>query len=104
MRERGNLGAIFAAIGLVTCSFAFAQNDAQRQALGQRITSPISLDGNLDDAAWQLLPEQGDFKQYSPNPAQHRRSQRLSDSDTMTTRFTSARACGMLLQIPFCIN
>ena len=68
MRERGNFGAIFAAIGLVTCSFAFAQNDAQRQALGQRITSPISLDGNLDDDAWQLLPEQGDFKQYSPNP------------------------------------
>jgi len=41
---------------------------AQREATSARLTSPIELDGNLDDAGWQGLPANDVFTQYAPNP------------------------------------
>ncbi len=68
MRGRGNYWATCVTIALTACSVASAQNIDQRRALGQRITTPIALDGQLDDEAWDMIPVQGDFTQYSPNP------------------------------------
>lgn len=39
-----------------------------RVAMSQRFTEPVVLDGRLDDEAWQAIPVQSDFHQYSPVP------------------------------------
>jgi hypothetical protein len=41
---------------------------APRVAFGERLSSPIDLNGNLDDDAWQRIPAQNDFQQFSPDP------------------------------------
>ena len=47
---------------------AWGQTAAPRVALGERLSSPIDLNGNLDDDAWQRIPAQSDFQQFSPDP------------------------------------
>lgn len=47
---------------------AWGQTTAPRVAIGQRINSPIDLNGNLNDAAWQSIPVQSEFEQFSPDP------------------------------------
>jgi hypothetical protein len=37
-------------------------------AFGERLSSQIDLNGNLDDDAWQRIPAQSDFQQFSPDP------------------------------------
>ena len=46
----------------------WGQTAAPRVALGERLSSPIDLNGNLDDDAWQRIPAQSDFQQFSPDP------------------------------------
>ena len=46
----------------------WGQTAAPRVAFGEQLSSPIDLNGNLDDDAWQRIPAQSDFKQYSPDP------------------------------------
>ena len=46
----------------------WGQTTEPRIAIGQRLSAPVDLDGNLDDAAWQNIPAQSDFQQYSPDP------------------------------------
>ena len=58
------LGAAF--ISLSTS--VWGQSTEPRIAIGQRLSAPVDLDGNLDDAAWQTIPAQSDFQQYSPDP------------------------------------
>ena len=56
----------------VACVWASAtvwgQTAAPRVAFGEQLSSPIDLNGNLDDDAWQRIPAQSDFQQYSPDP------------------------------------
>lgn len=47
---------------------AWGQTTAPRVTIGQRINSPIDLNGNLNDAAWQSIPVQSEFEQFSPDP------------------------------------
>ncbi|MAI23515.1 MAG: hypothetical protein CL828_05595 [Crocinitomicaceae bacterium] len=47
---------------------AWGQSKAPRVAIGQRINAPIDLNGNLNDAAWQSIPVQSEFEQFSPDP------------------------------------
>ena len=47
---------------------AWGQTAAPRVAFGERLSSPIDLNGNLDDEAWQRIPAQSDFQQFSPDP------------------------------------
>ncbi len=58
------LGAAFISLSAT----AWGQTMEPRLAIGQRLSAPVDLDGNLDDAAWQGIPAQSDFKQYSPDP------------------------------------
>ena len=51
-----------------TSATAWGQTAAPRVAFGERLSSPIDLNGNLDDDAWQLIPAQSDFQQFSPDP------------------------------------
>ncbi len=46
----------------------WSQTAEPRVAIGQRLSAPIDLNGHLDDAAWQSIPVQSDFEQYSPDP------------------------------------
>ncbi len=59
------------ALGVAFISYsvaAWGQASEPRIAIGQRLSAPVDLDGNLDDAAWQSIPAQSDFQQYSPDP------------------------------------
>ena len=59
------------ALGVAFISYsvaAWGQTSEPRIAIGQRLSAPVDLDGNLDDAAWQSIPAQSDFQQYSPDP------------------------------------
>ena len=51
-----------------TSTTAWGQTVAPRVAFGERLSSPIDLNGNLDDDAWQRIPAQNDFQQFSPDP------------------------------------
>ena len=51
-----------------TSATAWGQTAAPRVAFGERLSSPIDLNGNLDDDAWQRIPAQSDFQQFSPDP------------------------------------
>ena len=46
----------------------WGQTAAPRVAFGERLSTPIDLNGNLDDEAWQRIPAQSDFQQFSPDP------------------------------------
>ena len=58
------LGAAFIGISAT----AWGQSTEPRVAIGQRLSAPVDLNGNLDDDAWQRIPAQSDFQQYSPDP------------------------------------
>ena len=58
------LGAAFISLSTTV----WGQTSEPRIAIGQRLSAPVDLDGNLDDAAWQTIPAQSDFQQYSPDP------------------------------------
>lgn len=58
------LGAAFISLSTTV----WGQSTEPRVAIGQRLSAPVDLDGNLDDAAWQTIPAQSDFQQYSPDP------------------------------------
>ena len=58
---------LYAACAGVTGA-SWGQVIAPRVAIGQRLSAPIDLNGNLDEDAWQSIPSQSDFEQYSPNP------------------------------------
>lgn len=68
--KNGSNGILCAVIGgmLLTAQGMHAQTTEPRTAVSARLSGPIELDGNLGDAAWQDLPVQGDFEQYSPVP------------------------------------
>ena len=51
-----------------TSATAWGQTAAPRVAFGERLSAPIDLNGNLDDDAWQRIPAQSDFQQFSPDP------------------------------------
>lgn len=58
------LGAAFISLSTTV----WGQSTEPRVAIGQRLSAPVDLDGNLDDAAWQSILAQSDFQQYSPDP------------------------------------
>ena len=68
--KKGSNGILWAVIVgmLLSAHGMHAQTNEPRMAVSARLSGPIELDGSLEDAAWQSLPVQGDFEQYSPVP------------------------------------
>jgi hypothetical protein len=62
----------FVVLVLLVCSpFARAANWPDRPTLrAARATSPVVIDADLSDAAWQAAPEFTDFTQHDPNDGQ----------------------------------
>ena len=63
-----------------------------------RATAPVSIDGDLSDAAWQSAPEFTDFTQHDPDdgqPPTMRTSIRiLYDEDQIVTAFVGGEQAG----------
>src|SRR5947199_4835384 len=58
----------FICLLLAAAPFARAANWPNRPVLhAVRATSPIAIDGDLSDAAWQAAPEFTDFTQHDPD-------------------------------------
>lgn len=57
---------VFTILLLGTALFAQAQN-TDRSIRVKYISSPITLDGVLDEAEWQLADKGGDFWQFFPS-------------------------------------
>src|SRR5262245_30754631 len=82
-------------ITLCLTSFAWAQEEAnatrssaaERKAVVTAITSTISIDGSLDEAAWQTSPAIGDLVQREPDngeaPSQRTQVVLLHDADNL---------------------
>lgn len=91
----------FRPLALIALSFAALQLDAQtpqqqrqpnaaravRSMKAFRTTSSVTIDGKLDDAAWQIASPQGDFTQSYPNvgavPTEKTEVRVLYDNDAL---------------------
>lgn len=72
-------------LSLAAASSAFAANWPEHPTLqAVRVTTPITIDGDLSESAWQTAPEFTDFTQHDPNdgePASMRTSVRILFDD-----------------------
>jgi hypothetical protein len=61
------LPLVAAGLVLIAASRAAADSTSVAEVHVVRASGPLSIDGNLDEAAWQAAPPSGGFKQRDPN-------------------------------------
>ena len=84
---------------LIATTLTFAQNQPKKEYYaGECARNEITIDGRLDEAAWQKATWQDDFTQYEPsegkNPSQKTEFAILLDENFIYVGFKCFFRCG----------